>query len=88
MITRGEDVEASALRQRGWSMSAIAAVPRCCGPAPLGEMLGRELGVGDGPASWRSRATLAAESMAVRLEAITAAGGFVKTCGNAFQRVS
>ena len=49
MITRGEDVEASALRQRGWSMSAIAAVPRCCGPAPLGEMLGGELGVGDGP---------------------------------------
>nr|MDA8333027.1 helix-turn-helix domain-containing protein [Candidatus Dormibacteraeota bacterium] len=24
MITRGEDVEASALRQRGWSVSAIA----------------------------------------------------------------
>lgn len=24
MITRGEDVEANALRQRGWSVSAIA----------------------------------------------------------------
>lgn len=24
MITRGEDVEASALRQRGWSVTAIA----------------------------------------------------------------
>ena len=24
MITRGEDVEASALRQRGWSIAAIA----------------------------------------------------------------